>query len=251
MAAHTTPIAGNPTKPLDPLVDTAVDTDLPAGLDPLDPLAVAAQGLIAETTSPDVEIHPDVALVERAKAGDTAAFEQLVKQYERQIFRTAQHITQNREDAEDITQDVFFKAFTKLDQFQGNSKFSTWLVRIAVNESLMRLRKRKTSKTVSMDQDVETDEGSIPRDFAEWRPNPEQNYSQSELAEILRKTIAGLPPGFRTVFTLRDIETLSTDETAEALGLSVPAVKSRLLRARLQLRERLSRYFRQSKEGSK
>ena len=99
----------------------------------------------------------------------------LIRQYERQIFRTAQHITQNREDAEDITQDVFFKAYQKLEQFQGNSKFSTWLVRIAVNESLMRLRKRKTSKTVSMDQDVETDEGSIPRDFAEWRPNPEQN----------------------------------------------------------------------------
>jgi len=189
--------------------------------------------------------------VERAKAGDTAAFEQLVRQYDRQIFRTAQHITQNREDAEDITQDVFFKAFQKLDQFQGNSKFSTWLVRIAVNESLMRLRKRKTSKTVSMDQDVETDEGSIPRDFAEWRPNPEQNYSQAELAEILRKTIAGLPPGFRTVFTLRDIENLSTEETAAALGLSVPAVKSRLLRARLQLRERLSRYFRQNSEASK
>jgi RNA polymerase sigma-70 factor (ECF subfamily) len=219
---------------------------------PLDPLAAEADAILAaaeSTTASDsaepVEAHPDIALVERAKAGDTAAFEVLVRQYERQIFRTALHITQNREDAEDITQDVFFKAFQKLEQFQGNSKFSTWLVRIAVNESLMRLRKRKTSKTVSM-----TDEGSIPRDFAEWRPNPEQNYSQSELAEILRKTIAGLPPGFRTVFTLRDIENLSTEETAEALNLSVPAVKSRLLRARLQLRERLSRYFRKTKEGS-
>jgi RNA polymerase sigma-70 factor (ECF subfamily) len=195
------------------------------------------------------EIHPDVALVERAKAGDTAAFEQLVRQYERQIFRVAQHITQNREDAEDITQDAFLKAYEKLDQFQGNSKFSTWLVRIAVNESLMRLRKRKTSKTVSMDEDVQTDEGSIPRDFAEWRPNPEQQYNQAELADILRKTIQGLPPGFRSVFTLRDVENLSTEETAEALGLSVPAVKSRLLRARLQLRERLSRYFRKKQEG--
>src|ERR1700749_4328439 len=142
------------------------------------------------------EIHPDVALVARAKAGDTAAFEQLVTPYERQIFRTANHITQNREDAEDITQDVFFKAFQKLDQFKGDSKFSTWLVRIAVNESLMRLRKRKTSKTVSMDQAVQTEEGSIPRDFAEWRPNPEQIYSQGELGEILRKTISGLHPGF-------------------------------------------------------
>ena len=196
------------------------------------------------------EEHPDVALVERARAGDTAAFEVLVKQYDRQIFRTANHITQNREDAEDITQDVFFKAFQKLHQFKGDSKFSTWLVRIAVNESLMRLRKRKTSKTVSMDQDVQTEEGSIPRDFAEWRPNPEQIFSQSELGEILRKTIAGLPPGFRTVFTLRDIENLSTEETAAALKLSVPAVKSRLLRARLQLRERLSRYFRQKNEAS-
>ena len=222
-------------------------------------MAAQTSSIIDEPAGPEgdlsasepVEIHPDVALVERAKAGDQAAFETLVKQYERQIFRTALHITQNREDAEDITQDVFVKAFTKLDQFQGNSKFSTWLVRIAVNERLMRLRKRKTSKTVSMDQDVETGEGSIPRDFAEWRPNPEQNYNQAELAEILRKTIAGLPPGFRTVFTLRDIENLSTEETAEALGLSVPAVKSRLLRARLQLRERLSRYLRKTNEGAR
>ncbi|HEY1963899.1 MAG TPA: sigma-70 family RNA polymerase sigma factor, partial [Acidobacteriaceae bacterium] len=91
-------------------------------------------------------------------------------------------------------------------------------------------------------------EGSVPRDLAEWRPNPEQEYGQSELADILRKTINGLPPGFRVVFVLRDVEGLSTEETANALGLSVPAVKSRLLRARLQLRERLSRYFRKKNE---
>jgi RNA polymerase sigma-70 factor (ECF subfamily) len=115
----------------------------------------------------------------------------------------------------------------------------------------MRLRKRKTSRTVSMDEDVQTEDGAIPRDFAEWRPNPEQLYGKNELGEILRKTIQGLPPGFRTVFTLRDVENLSTEETAEALGLSVPAVKSRLLRARLQLRERLSRYFHQTSGGSK
>ena len=195
------------------------------------------------------EVHPDVALVERAKQGDAAAFETLVRQYDRAIFRVANHITQNREDAEDIVQDVFLKAYNKLEQFQGNSKFSTWLTRIAVNESLMRLRKRKTSRTVSMDQDVQTEEGSIPRDFADWSPDPEQQLSQSELGDILQKTIAGLSPGFRTVFTLRDIENLSTEETANALGLSVPAVKSRLLRARLQLRERLSRYLKR-KDGS-
>ena len=190
------------------------------------------------------EVHPDVALVERARGGDVHAFETLVKQYDRQVFRIAQHITQNREDAQDVVQDAFLKAYEKLDQFQGNSKFYTWLVRIAVNEALMRLRKRRTGKMVSIDEDVQTEEGSVPRDLAEWRPTPEQEYNQAELADILRKTINGLPPGFRVVFVLRDVEGLSTEETANALGLSAPAVKSRLLRARLQLRERLSRYFR-------
>jgi RNA polymerase sigma-70 factor (ECF subfamily) len=193
------------------------------------------------------EIHPDVALVARVREGDMQAYEQLVRQYDRQVFRIAQHITQNREDAEDIVQDSFLKAYEKIDQFQGNSKFSTWLIRIAVNESLMRLRKRKTARTVSMDEDVQTEEGFIPRDFADWSPNPEQQFGQSELAEILRKTIQGLPEGFRSVFVLRDVEHLSTEETAEMLSLSVPAVKSRLLRARLQLRERLSRHFKDPK----
>jgi RNA polymerase sigma-70 factor (ECF subfamily) len=142
------------------------------------------------------EVHPDVALVERARGGDVHAFETLVKQYDRQVFRIAQHITQNREDAQDVVQDAFLKAYEKLDQFQGNSKFYTWLVRIAVNEALMRLRKRRTGKMVSIDEDVQTEEGSVPRDLAEWRPNPEQEYNQAELADILRKTINGLPPGY-------------------------------------------------------
>src|SRR6201994_904055 len=189
------------------------------------------------------EVHPDVALVNRARGGDVQAFEQLVKQYDRQVFRIAQHITQNKEDAEDVVQDAFLKAYEKLHQFQGNSKFYTWLVRIAVNQSLMALRRRRPGKMVPIDEDVETEEGSVPRDLADWAPDPEQNYTQSELQRILEKTIKGLPPGFRVVFELRDVQGLSTEDTAEALGLSVPAVKSRLLRARLQLRERLSRYF--------
>ena len=190
--------------------------------------------------------HPDVALVERVRRGDVSAYDTLVRKYERQLFRIAQHITQNREDAQDVMQDAFLKAYEKLDQFQGNAKFYTWLVRIAVNESLMRLRKRRSGKMVSIDEDLETDEGTVPRDLADWAPDPEQNYSSAELADILRRTIQGLPRGFRVVFALRDVEGLSTEETAEALGLSVPAVKSRLLRARLQLRERLSRYFHRS-----
>src|SRR5919197_2244857 len=98
-------------------------------------------------------VSDELTLVQAAKAGDVAAFEELVKRYDRNIFRIAQHITQNREDAEDVVQDAFLKAYENLDQFQGNSKFYTWLVRIAVNESLMKLRRRKTSKTVSMDED--------------------------------------------------------------------------------------------------
>lgn len=197
-------------------------------------------------TSGTEEVHPDVLLVERAKQGDVHAFEKLVRQYDRQVFRIAQHITQNREDAEDVVQDAFLKAYEKLDQFQGNSKFYTWLVRIAVNESLMRLRKRRTGKMVSIDEDVETEDGSMPRDLADWSPDPESLYGQSEMAEILKKTIQGLPQGFKVVFLLRDVEGLSTEETAETLGLSIPAVKSRLLRARLQLRERLAKYFRKN-----
>ncbi len=191
----------------------------------------------------DETVSQELALVQAAKAGEISAFEELVKRYDRNVFRIAQHITQNREDAEDVVQDAFLKAYENLDQFQGQSKFYTWLVRIAVNEALMKLRRRRPERTVSLDQEVVTEEDSIPREVADWSPNPEQLYTQSELRDILAKTIQGLPASFRTVFVLRDVEGLSTEETAEALDLSIPAVKSRLLRARLQLRERLNRFF--------
>jgi len=189
----------------------------------------------------------ELELVTAARAGDIGAFEKLIKLYDRKVFRIAQHITHHTEDAEDVVQEAFLKAYQNLSRFEGNSKFYTWLVRIAVNEALMKLRKKKTDKTVSIDEDVETEDGSVPRDIADWAPNPEQNFTQAELGQILEKTIQGLPASFRTVFVLRDVEGLSTEETAEALDLSVPAVKSRLLRARLQLRERLTRYFKKKK----
>jgi RNA polymerase sigma-70 factor, ECF subfamily len=194
-------------------------------------------------------VTDEMSLVHAAKAGDLEAFSQLVNRYDRNVFRIAQHITHNEEDAQDVVQDAFLKAYQNLEQFQENSKFYTWLVRIAVNEALMKLRKRRNDRTVSLDEDVETEEGSMPREVADWSPNPEQLYGQSELGDILKKTIQGLPPGFRTVFVLRDVEGLSTEETAEMLDLSVPAVKSRLLRARLQLRERLARYFKAKQDG--
>ena len=204
-----------------------------------------------QSAGTDYAAAEELALVRSAKAGDVNAFEELVRRYDRNVFRIAQHITQNREDAEDVVQDAFLKAYQNLERFQEQSKFYTWLVRIAVNEALMRLRKRRTGtgRTVSIDEDIETDDDSIPREIADWSPNPEQMYNQAELKDILSRNIQGLPASFRTVFVLRDVEGLSTEETAEALQLSVPAVKSRLLRARLQLRERLNRYFKKKKDG--
>ena len=183
-------------------------------------------------------------LVTRAREGDTAAFSALLKRYEAKIFRLAMNITQNREDAEDVLQETFLKAYEHLDQFQGNSKFYTWIVRIAVNQALMKLRKRKSSRAISLDEEIDTGEDTVVREIAAWDPDPEQRYSQDELHTILTEAIDTLAPIYRTVFTLRDVDGLSTEETAEALDLSVPAVKSRLLRARLQLRDKLTRFFR-------
>jgi RNA polymerase sigma-70 factor, ECF subfamily len=166
-----------------------------------------------------------------------------VRRYEGKIFRLAQHVTQNREDAEDVLQETFMKAYEHLDQFQGNSKFYTWIVRIAVNQALMKLRRRKSDKSVSLDETIDTGEDTIVREIAAWDEDPEQRFSRDELGEILDNAVQSLEPPYRSVFVLRDIEELSTEETAEALDLSVPAVKSRLLRARLQLREKLTRYF--------
>jgi len=187
-------------------------------------------------------------LVAQAKAGDQNAFAELVNRYERKIYRLAKNITRNDEDAEDVLQDAFLKAYTHLDNFKGDSKFYTWIVRIAVNEALMRLRKRKTDRTVPLDEPVELGEETVQREIAVWEDNPEQQYSQEEWRRILDEAVDTLKPDFRTVFVLRDIEELSTEETAETLGISVPAVKSRLLRARLALRERLTRQFKRKGE---
>lgn len=181
-------------------------------------------------------------LVSQAQAGSTIAFERLVEKYERRIFRLAQNITRNREDAEDVMQNALVKAFRKLWTFQGNSSFYTWLVRITVNEALMTLRRRRWN-VLSIDDSEEPDEPVRQSEIEDWGPSPEQRYSQTELQEILTKTIGALGPGYRIVFQLRDIENLSTSETAQALSLSSTAVKSRLRRARLQLRRSLNRYF--------
>jgi len=194
-------------------------------------------------------IHDDEsALVDLAQRGNLKAFESLVNRYERKIFRLAQNITQNKEDAEDVMQEAFVKAYQHLPDFQRNSRFYTWLVRIAVNQALMKLRKRRPN-VVSLDQELETQDDSVPRDVKDWGPSPEQRFEQTELRGILDQAIGELDPSYRIVFQLRDIEELSTEETADALDISVPAVKSRLLRARLRLRQKLDRIFHRSEHA--
>jgi len=188
-------------------------------------------------------VFDESALVAKAREGDAAAYNELVNRYSPKIYRLAKHITQHDEDAEDVLQETFLKGFEHLGDFQGQSKFYTWIVRIAVNESLMKLRKRKSDRTVPLDEPLDTGEDTVVREIAVWDEDPEQKYSREELGQILDEAVQSLRPVFRTVFVLRDIEELSTEETAEALGISVPAVKSRLLRARLQLREKLTRFF--------
>ena len=183
-------------------------------------------------------------LVAAAKKGDLSAFEELVNRYERKIFRLTLNITQNREDAEDAMQDAFLKSYSHLKDFQGDSRFYTWLVRIAANEALMRLRKRRPNQ-FSLDAPVEGEDDLMPREVEDWGPSPEQRFAQTEMKNILSRVIEQLEPDYRTVFVLRDMEELSTEETAAAVGISVPAVKSRLLRARLKLRDKLAKYFRQ------
>src|SRR6266508_3452562 len=125
-----------------------------------------------------VSVTGEDALVAHAREGNTRAFGELVRRYERKIFRLAQHITQNREDAEDVLQETFLKAYEHLDQFQGNSKFYTWIVRIAVNQALMKLRKRRSDRSVSLDDTIDTGEDNVTREVAAWDEDPEERYSR-------------------------------------------------------------------------
>jgi len=185
----------------------------------------------------------DLDLVHASKNGDIAAFEQLVKRYDRKLLRIAQSVTHNREDSQDAVQEAFLKAYQYLAEFRENSQFSTWLIRIALNESLMKLRKQRAAREVSLNQDFQADGDMFPTEIIDWAPNPEQLYSASELREILIKALKELRPILRTVFVLRDIEGLSIHQTAVVLNESHAAVKARLWRARLQLREALNKYF--------
>ena len=189
-------------------------------------------------------LENEVALVSEAQTGSAESFAVLVKQYERQIYRLSKAVTGNQEDAEDALQETFLKAYKNLKQFRGESRFYTWLVRIAMNEALVKLRRRNSSNWVSLDEPIENDEsGTTPREIEDWRDNPEECYNQTELREILSKVLQDLETPLRIVFVLRDVEDLSCEETAVVTGLSVSAVKTRAMRARLKLRKKLSFWF--------
>jgi RNA polymerase sigma-70 factor (ECF subfamily) len=160
-----------------------------------------------------------------------------MKQYDRKISRLTLKITRNPEDADDALQDAFLKAYANLRFFQGDSRFYTWLARIAVNEALTRLRRHNTHRTISLEDD------GAPRDLADYTENPEQTCVKTERRKILSEAMQELEPALRLVLTLRYLEDFSSEEIARRLNLTVPAVKSRLMRARLKLRHRLHRHF--------
>ena len=187
--------------------------------------------------------NDELDLVHASKNGDVAAFEQLVKRYDRKLLRIAQSVTHNREDSQDAVQEAFLKAFKHLGEFREDSKFSTWLIRITVNQSLMKLRKQRASREASLDEDFQAEGDVLPKEVTDWAPNPEQLYWASELRDILIKCLRELSPILRMVFVLRDIEGLTIDQTVQVLSVSEAAVKARLWRARLQLRESLNKYF--------
>jgi RNA polymerase sigma-70 factor (ECF subfamily) len=176
------------------------------------------------------------------KRKDRAAFALLVDRYSGVIYRLALKILGCPQDAEDVLQETFLKAYSHIEQFDGRSRISTWLYRIAANEALMLLRKRKGS-FVSLEEPAETGEDQDPMQIVDWCCVPEEEMMTGETRAALDKAVEDLTLSLRMVFLLREIEGLSTAETAEVLNLSEMAVKTRLSRARLQLRNKLSAYF--------
>jgi RNA polymerase sigma-70 factor (ECF subfamily) len=196
-------------------------------------------------SSVDVQVtSAEDVLVRRVQNGDSDAFFELVRPYERAVFLAALSLVKNDADAEDVAQEAILKAFKNLARFRQESKFSTWLIQIAINEAKMRLRKDRRHLYESIDEGRLGDEGDyIPKDFADWREIPSEALEQKELRKALTKALDSLPEKYRTVLILRDVQHLSIAETAQVLGLSEANVKTRLSRARLQMRDALAPGF--------
>lgn len=179
-------------------------------------------------------------LIARVQRGQNELFYELVRPYERRVYAAALAILRNESDAEDVAQEAMLKALANIRQFRAEARFSTWLIQITVNEALMRRRRQRTAIMEGID-DRRDDEGEYaPRDFADWREIPSEALERKEVRQRLAEALAALDGKYREVFVLRDMEQLNIQETAEALGISVASVKTRLLRARLMLRDLLA-----------
>ena len=199
-------------------------------------------------STPMSPVDPDLPLVTASRYGDASAFEELIKRYDRKLYRIAQGITHSNEDAEEVVQTAFLKAFQDLNRFQGNAKFSIWLIRIVMNESFMKMRKQRANRAQPFptENGVAADENGQNRfDLTDWATNPESLYRANELRQILENCLRKLQPRLRVVF-LRDVEGHSISETSGILNLTTTCVQTRLSRARLQLRQELTRYFKKA-----
>lgn len=188
----------------------------------------------------------DEELVARARAKDFAAFEELVDRYEDKIFRLAFRFVRNETEAKEILQDTFLLVWRKLDTFKGDSQFGSWLYRVATNAALMRLRAQRRHPEISTEElpvDYLDNYGQLPATGENWAKRPDDELQSDELRRRIQKSVDELPEIYRTVFLIRDVEGLSTEETAEVLQISIPTVKTRLHRARLALRDAITRYF--------
>ena len=186
----------------------------------------------------------ETALIRRVQNGDSDAFFDLVRPYERAVFLAALSLVKNDADAEDVAQEAILKAFKNLARFRQEAKFSTWLIQIAINEAKMKLRKDRRHLYESIEDGQQNDEGDyIPKDFADWREIPSEALDQKELGKALARAMDLLPEKYRTVLVLRDVQHLSITETAQVLGISEANVKTRLCRARLQMRDALAPGF--------
>ena len=207
---------------------------------PVELMSAIDEANAASSSANRLVADEDALLVAAAKARDTRAFERLIERHERRIFTTAQRITRNREDAEDVAQQSFQKAFIHLTRFEGESLFSTWLTRIAINEALMLLRRKRGSHEVPIEESSRKTESALPLDFLDSAPNPEDRCLDLEQKQILSAALNKLRPGIRKAIELRELGELSTEETALVMGLSVAAVKGRVFHGRRKLRETLS-----------
>jgi len=183
-------------------------------------------------------------LIRRVGNGEKEAFYALVQPYERAVYTAAMSILNNQADAEEVVQEAVLKAFSHLAKFRGESKFSTWLIQITINEARLKLRKDRRHLYESVDEPQSSEEGDyFPKDFADWREVPSEALQRKELRDALKRAMAELPQKYREVLVLRDIQHMSIEETSLVLGISVGNVKTRLLRARLQMRDALAPGF--------